>query len=286
MPLTKEDLFCLSELTKRAKYFEKVAYGLNAAVEKCVTSGTIKDLDDMVAMTFNAQQYTPQYGGGGGGLPPGKYKGVIVDSRQENVEKNGVVTGGYLALDLTPTEGPLAGQKHTDRINLHNTNPKTVEIANKQLAAYCDILNTFQFNDTAELHNKPFLFEIGFQKGNEPTPEKPEGGYTEVKRILDLSEREPGKPRQTAQQTQAPVAIPDAAPAGVVAAGAGWGGAAAPQTAAAPVVETGVAQPAAWGAQAPAPAAAPAPAPAPAAAPAGWGQAPAGGAAPAGWGAR
>jgi hypothetical protein len=284
--LSKEDLFCLSELTKRAKYFEIVAYGLNAAVEKCVNLGTIKDLDDMVAMTFNAQQFTPQYGGGAGGLPPGKYKGVIVDSSQENVEKNGVVTGGYLALHLTPIEGPLAGTKQIDRINLHNTNPKTVEIANKQLAAYCDILNTYQFNDTSELHNKPFLFEIGFQKGNEPTPEKPEGGYTEVKRILDLSEREPGKPRNAAPVAAAPVAIPDAAPAGVVAAGAGWGGAPAAAAPVAAGVDTNVAPPAAWGGAAAPAAAAPAPAPAPAAAPAGWGQAPAGGAAPAGWGAR
>jgi len=181
----------------------------------------------MVAYSFNAQQHQPQYGGAGG-LPPGKYKGVIVDSRQENVEKNGQIVGGYLALDLTPIEGPLQGTKQTDRLNLHHTNPKTVEIANKQLSAYCHVLNTFQFNDTSELHNKPFLFEVGFQKGQEPSEANPNGGYTEVKNIRDLNGNEPGKagngPTANVGQQQ-PVNIPQDPAGGVQAQGGGWGGA-------------------------------------------------------------
>lgn len=187
----------------------------------------------MVAFTFNAAQHKPQYGGGGGGLPPGKYKGVIVDSRLENVEKNGQITGGYMALDLTPVEGPLVGQKQTDRLNLHNTNRQTVEIAEKQLSAYCHVLGVFNFVDTQQLHNKPFLFEIGFQKGHEPSPEKPNGGYTEVKKIADINGNEPGKAGTGNPVNQQPQqqAIPDAAPAGVQAQSGGWGagGAAQPQ---------------------------------------------------------
>lgn len=246
--LTEGDLHTLNQLERLAAKFEFQAKALLAAVQKCRASNSTKGLDEMVAMSFNAQQFTPNYGGGGANLPPGRYKGVIVNSEGQNNEKG---TGGFLALHLTPIEGPLAGQVHIDRLNLHHVNPKTVEIANQQLSAYCHVTGKFQFNDTAELHNIPFLFEIGWQKGQEPgTPGGGEsGGYTEVKALADINGNSPGK----AGTGPAPVA----APAGV-----------APAAAAAP---------AAWGG--PAPAAAPAAAPAPAAA--GWG-APAPAAAPAG----
>lgn len=179
----------------------------------------------MVAFAFNAAQHTPQYGGGGG-LPANedgtarRYKVVIVESSQENVEKNGMVVGGYLGFTLTPVEGPLAGVKHTDRLNLHNTNPKTVEIANKQLSAYCHVLNKHQFNDTAELHNIPFFVDIGLQK--DPNPNK----YTEVKAIFDINGNEPGKAGSgPAPQQQQQPNIPQQPAGGVVAQGGqqGWG---------------------------------------------------------------
>lgn len=189
----------------------------------------------MVAYSFNAQQHTPQYGGGGGGLPAGangenvKYKVVIVNSSQQNVEKNGVVTGGYLALELTPIEGPLSRTKHTDRLNLHNTNPQTVEIANKQLSAYCHVLGKFQFNDTAELHNIPLIVEIGLQK--EPNPNK----YTEVKAIFDINGNEPGKAGAGPQVQQQQPNIP----AQVQPTGGAWAG----QPAGQPAVDSNVAFP-------------------------------------------
>lgn len=191
--LRPDDKYTLSQLDTKAKELERTATLLREAVAKCHNSNNLEGLADMVAFAFNAAAHKPSYGGGSGGLPPGKYKGVIVDSRLENVEKAGVVTGGYMAFDLTPIEGPLAGSKQTDRLNLNNSNPKVVEIANGQLSAYCHVLNMHQWQDTAQLHNIPFYFEIGFQKGHEPTAEKPEGGYTEVKGIYDLNGNPPGK---------------------------------------------------------------------------------------------
>jgi len=209
----RETLIDLERLAKRLAWqSEQIFY----AVAYCKRNNTTEGLSEMVAYSFNAQQHTPQYGGAGG-LPPGKYKGVIVNSYTDNTEKNGVVTGGYLAFDLTPIEGPLAGQKQTDRLNLHHTNPKVVEIANKQLSAYCHVLNKFQFNDTAELHNIPFMFEVGLQK--EPNP----NGYVEIKAIFDINGNEPGKAGagpQVQQQQQQPVTPP----AGGVQAQGSWGG--------------------------------------------------------------
>lgn len=232
----------------------------------------------MVALSFNAQQHKPNYGGGGGGLPVGKYKGVIANTTAEDVVKNGVVTGGYLALHLTPIEGALVNQVQIDRINLFNTNPKTVQIANEQLTAYCHVLGKFAgvAADTNELCNIPFWFEVGFQKGHEPTPEKPDGGYTEVKGIWDINGRKPAECASgpAAAVAAAPAPSPAApAPANVQATGA-WApdtpGAGNPSPAAPaasawapPAAEPTPAAPTAW-----APPAAGTASPAPA--PAGW----------------
>jgi hypothetical protein len=285
--LNREDRLTLIEIENLARRLELQAYGLRCAVEYCKRNETLKGLDDMVAYSFSAQQHTPQYGGSGG-LPAGKYKGVIAHSAPGDVEKNGQVVGGYIAFELTPIEGPLAGQKHTDRINVHNVNPKVVEIAMKQLSAYCHVLGVFNMQDTAQLHNIPFLFEIGPQK-NDPN-------YTEVKAIWDINGNEPAKAGsgpQTSAQPQ-PQPQPTTAPAGgVQPQGGGWGGAQPDPNAGQPQAQAwGGAQPqpqpnagqpqggnAGWGG---APAGQPQPQPQ---AQGGWAQSGGGGGAP-GWGAR
>lgn len=223
--LTANDKETLQELELVANRLEWQAEQLRYAINYCIRNETLKGLSDMVAYSFNAQQYQPQYGGGAGGLPAGpngenvKYKVVIVNSSQNNVEKNGMVAGGYLAFDLACIEGPQTNVKHTDRLNLHHVKPEVVEIANKQLSAYCHVLNKFQFNDTAELHNIPFIVEIGLQKDAEARAK----GYTEVKALFDINGNEPGKAGGGApvHQPQQP-SIPQTPPAGVQPTG-GWG---------------------------------------------------------------
>lgn len=176
----------------------------------------------MAQLSFNATQYSPEYGGGGG-LPPGqKYKGVIVHSSLEN-NKQG--NGGYLELEIVVIEGPLKDQTMKDRLNLLHPNAQTVAIANKQLAAYCAVIGVHMFNDTQELHNKPFMFDVGFQKGHEPSQEKPAGGYTEIKALYDMNGNKPGQAGagpQNPQQAAPPP--PQQPPAGVGATGGGAGG--------------------------------------------------------------
>lgn len=269
--LNEGERYELTQLERIAAKYGFIANHLNHAVKQCRQQESTEGLSEMVAFSFNAQAHTPQYGGGGSNLPVGKYKGVIVDSRSEKTSSG---TGGFLALDLTPIEGPLAGQKHTDRINLFNLNPQTVEIANKQMSAYCYVTGQFNLQDTAQLHNLPFFFEIGYQKGNEPTAEKPEGGYTQVKAIFDINGNSPGK-TSGAASTVAPAQPPAQPPADVAPAAAppaGWAGQPTPE--APPAVAPAAS--AAWGGPAAteaAPAAAPAPAAQPAASalPPGWG---------------
>ena len=213
-PLSEDEINTLNQLERIALKWEYSARHLKAFVVKCREQQTTEGIGEMVAFTFNAQQHQPRYGGGGEQLPPGeKYKGVIVAAEPVNTtDQAGNVKGGYLAFTLTPIEGALAGMKHIDRLNLHHTNPKTVEIANEQMSAYCHVLGVFNVQDTNQLLNIPFLFDIGWQKGQEPSQERPNGGFTEVKAIYDINGNAPGKAGSGPQPTAAPQTPP---PAGV-----------------------------------------------------------------------
>jgi hypothetical protein len=215
----------------------------------------------MATYSFNAQQFEPSYGGRGG-LPIGKgYKGVISETEMKPT-KDG--QGGYVQLKIMCIEGPLNGQFAFDNLNLHNLNAKAVEIAQKQLSAYCHVTGVFQFNDTNELCNRPFTFDIGPQKNN---PEN-----TEITAIYDINGNKPGGGRPTQQAAPAaPVYAPPAqvAPAytpPVQSVPGGWPGAGAP--AAPEPQQQAPASQGAWpGAQPPAAPAPAAPAPAAPAAP-------------------
>lgn len=223
---------------------------------------------------FNAQQYDPTQGVGS--LPIGKHP-VIVESSE--VKANKANDGGYLQLNLRIIDGPQQGTTGAYRLNLYHSNQQTVEIAHRQLSAICHVIGVFQVTDSSQLHNLPFLIEVGPQK-NDPQ-------YTEVKKVFDMNGNEPGKAGAGAAAAQPQQQQPQGQPNGA------WGGApqgGQPQQPAQQPVQ----QPqggAAWGGQ---PAQNPAPQgggqPAwggqPAQQPGGWQQGgqPAGGAAP--WGQR
>jgi len=169
----------------------------------------------MVAYSFNAQQYEPRFGGGGG-LPanpdgsPAKYKVIVSDSSQETTQDQ---QGGYIRLECKVIEGPCTGQTQDMRLNVHNKSQKAVEIANKQLAAVCAVVGKPYFQDTAELYNIPFIIEVRKQRNN---PE-----YTEIGNIFDLAGNEPGKSKPGAtpqaqppqQAAPPPQQAPQSAPA-------------------------------------------------------------------------
>lgn len=204
----------------------------------------------MVAYAFNAQQHKPEYGGAGG-LPAGpngepvKYKVVISDSEQVATKDQ---QGGMLKLSIKCIEGPLTGVIQTDNLNLHNKSPIAVEIANKQLSAYCHVTGQFVIQDTAQLHNIPFIVEIRPQR-NQPQ-------YTEIAAIFDINGNKPGAAGGGSPVAQAPAAPPAQPPAQVQPSGPS------------PQWQPPVAAPAAPAAQAPVqqwspPTGQPAPAPAP-----------------------
>ena len=132
---------------------------------------------------FNANNFDPTQGVGG--LPIGRHP-VIVESSE--VKANKANDGGYLQLNLKVIDGPQAGTVGAYRLNLYHSNPQTVDIANRQLSAISHVTGVFMIQDSAQLHNIPFIVEVG--------PQKNDAQYTEVKKVFDINGNEPGKPAQ------------------------------------------------------------------------------------------
>lgn len=153
---------------------------------------------------FDATQVDPTQGMGQ--LPVGRHPVVIIGSE---IRPNKDNTGGMLVLELGIIDGPHKGTTGPYRLNLYNNSQKAAEIAHKQLSAICHVTGVFKVDDSAQLHNIPFMVEVGEQPKSDSNPD---GKYTEIKKVFDRNGNEPGKaPAPTAQQpAQAPQ--PPAAP--------------------------------------------------------------------------
>ena len=72
-------------------------------------------------------------------------------------------------------EGPLAGRKLFDRLNLVNASAQTVEIAQRTLSAICHATGRLQVQDSAELHLIPMIADV--------TVKPPKNGYGESNKV-------------------------------------------------------------------------------------------------------
>lgn len=136
--------------------------------------------------TFDARQFKPMQAMDK--HPIGKYPFTISNTTIDPTKDQ---TGGMFTVEFTTPAGAIV-----HRYNLWNSNPKAVEIAHSQLSALCHATGVFQLdfsNEGAALRNARGTLEVGFQKGEAPTPEKPDGGYVEVKRVMDAAGNEPGR---------------------------------------------------------------------------------------------
>ncbi|QJD54469.1 single-stranded DNA-binding protein [Sphingomonas phage Lucius] len=180
--ISDEDRHTLNAFTDIANLWAYRASVLIAAVERCYELKSAKGIEEMAAFAFNTQGITPKFGGGGG-LPVGKHPVVIYNTKLEATNSG---TGGKMVLQLEVIDGPAKGAKGDENLILQHSNPTVVRISSEQLTAIChvvDLPNGFQ--DTQELHGKPFVVEVAPQK------DKPE--YTEVIAVFDMNGNEPGQ---------------------------------------------------------------------------------------------
>lgn len=157
---------------------------------------------------FDATTVDPTQGPGQ--LPIGRHPVVISGSE---IKATKAQNGGMLELELSITDGPSKGEKGAYRLNLYNPNQQAVAIAQRQLSALCHVTGVFKVADSSQLHNIPFIVEVGYQDGQGPNAPQGENnkGYTEVKRVFDIHGNEPGK--KPANAAQPPQPAPAAAPA-------------------------------------------------------------------------
>jgi hypothetical protein len=137
-------------------------------------------------------------------LPAGKYRAQIVESEMR-VTRNGM--GQFLWLMLDIIEGQYQGRKLFDQLNLVNSNPQTVEIAQRTLSAICHATGKLQVNDSIDLHLVPMTIQVGVKP--------PKDGYSEKNTIRYLvpEKTAPAAPAyQAAPAATQPPAAPAAAP--------------------------------------------------------------------------
>lgn len=146
--------------------------------------------------TFDASQVQP--GGGFEVIPAGEYRAMIVDSAMEQAK-----TGGqFLKVSVQIIDGPHSGVVLFDRLNLINSNPKAVEIAQRTLSAICHAVGVMQVQDSAQLHNRPLVIRVTYKEGGEPDGK---GGVygpsNEIKQYKAVSQ---AAPQSAPQQAAAP----------------------------------------------------------------------------------
>lgn len=155
---------------------------------------------------FDANQFEPNQGFGK--HPVGNKFDFEITKTE--VKPTAAGDGGLFEVEFTTSSGVI-----THRYNLFNKSAKAVEIAHGQFSALCRAVGRYQVdfnNDGAVLRGARGKLDVGYQKGEEPTAEKPDGGYVEVKRVYDVHGNEPGKaaPQQAQPQQAQPNALPNA----------------------------------------------------------------------------
>lgn len=114
-------------------------------------------------------------------IPAGDYEAIVTASEMKRTKD---MSGEYLELTLEIQSGQFQGRRFWDRLNLHNSNPKAVEIAQRQLAQLCHATGVLQVKQKEQLHNIPVIMKIAAkndaQRGmiNEVKGYKAKGGTT------------------------------------------------------------------------------------------------------------
>lgn len=151
---------------------------------------------------FDANAIAPRQMGGkhpvGNGFP---FRITKTEAKATKHDPGTQPKGGLFAVEFTSPAGSI-----TFNYNLWNESEQARKIAGEQLSALCHATGVFKLNfanDGAALIGAQGKMDVGFQKGEEPSADKPEGGYVEIKKVYDINGNEPGKaPAQSAQLPQ------------------------------------------------------------------------------------
>jgi hypothetical protein len=89
---------------------------------------------------------------------PGGWYNCVISSGERQPSSGG--NGDLMKLELTVIDGPYAGRKIFDQLNLWNSSPVASEIAHKTLKAIYDAHGVPGVHNIAELYNKPMKVKV------------------------------------------------------------------------------------------------------------------------------
>jgi hypothetical protein len=96
-------------------------------------------------------------------VPQDTYTLMITDSEMATTQKGGQM----LKLSMQIVDGVHKGRKIWDNLNLINSNPTAVEIAQRNLGSICKAIGVASVTESAVLHNKPFKAFVGIEKSDQ-----------------------------------------------------------------------------------------------------------------------
>ncbi len=114
-------------------------------------------------------------------LPEGAFLVSISSSSFKQTKSND--QNWYLELNAVVMEGQYKGRIHTFRLNLRNTNPTAVDIANRTLNSICSACNKQGVSESEMLHGIPFGVRLNVK-------ESADGKYKNNEEVAYLTEQE------------------------------------------------------------------------------------------------
>ena len=165
----------------------------------------------MAYLGFNAAEVAPA--SDFSALPQGEYA-VIITASEMIATKRG--DGQMLKLTLQVIEPELhKGRLLWARLNLMNSNPVAVDIAQRELSAICHAVGKLMIQDSEELHHLPLRVKVAYLPAKGEFPEKNDikawkpykagGGIQHAPVVTQVAPPAPSAPVKAAPAPSAPV---------------------------------------------------------------------------------
>jgi hypothetical protein len=135
-------------------------------------------------------------------IPAGDYPMQILASEMAPNSKG---NGRFLKLEMEITEGPQAGRKLTERLNLENPNAQAVDIAQRTLRAIIFACGLTTCDDSEQLHMRKMSVRVNVKERND----KPGVMSNEIGGYKPLGS---GAPVQNGRASPAPSPSPSPSP--------------------------------------------------------------------------
>lgn len=148
---------------------------------------------------FDATVVEPATGNGGGPIPAGKYKAMIVKGeKRQNKKKN----GSLFEFVFEVVDGEHKGRRLWSYINFENPSSQCQSIGRAELSAICHATGVLRPQQTAQLFNIPLVVQVML----EDRDDKPELKSNRIIAYLPMEVAGPQGPKPSVDASDDPFA--------------------------------------------------------------------------------